>query len=437
MKKIVKYLIVLAFVMLLMPLFFVDSSAKELFDDEFFNSANTYNLSVERDSKYYKFSFDKNNKNDNLVDDKPTITILTHGLSGTAADYSKDRKGFAYNEHSLITALDRKEDSNIYHVVFSSEFNFKILKIVDKLTYETQEISHITDISKHSIILFSGYGTTGSNDYVYSQFNIMTSYILNDFKALKNNVLPMINLIGFSRGGLTNMQYALDHPDVVYSIFSFDSPYFSTSIADMDYAFKDIEPIEDNGGIYAIQDEKQYLSYYNRWNDNYELYEHIDANAIGMYQPLALMFYQLIYSFLTPLIVNNYSFYITMIYTMLQFGSRLFYECFQFAEVFKLLSRNFTEKGVLGLQKFMDEMKIENGEVYLYFDGLVDFDSQLARSDKYNYSYNGFKRFICKLSYANNNRYFTSARLDIYATHAIATYIEEAQEYVLNNIRMA
>ena len=436
MKKIVNYSFILAFILLLMPLFFVKAEAKELFDADFFNSANTFNLGVEKKSDYYKFSFDKNNKNNNKVEDKTKITFLTHGLSGTAADYSRNSNGFGYNEYSLITAIDRKEDSNIYVVNFYSEFSFKILKIVNKLTYETEEITNILDFSKHSIVLYSGYNTQGGNDYIYSQFNIMTSYILNDYKEVNNGFLPKINLVGFSRGGLTNIQYTLDHPDLVDSLYSLDSPYFSTSVADMDYNFKDIDPVVENDGIYDIQDEEQYLSYYNRWNNNYELYKNINANAIGMYQPLALMFYQLTYKFFYGFIENNQRLFAQIGYTFLEGFSSLFNMSFNMLEAIRALSRNFEGEGKVALYKFLDELVNEKGEIILYFDGLVDLDSQLARDDKNGYSYKGFNRFTYKLSFARDYYYRASSRDSMVATHAIAPYVEAAQEYILNSIEL-
>ena len=53
-------------------------------------------------------------------------------------------------------------------------------------------------------------------------------------KVANGGVLPKLNLIGHSRGGLTNMQYALDHPQMIDSMYSFDTPYIGTTIAELD-----------------------------------------------------------------------------------------------------------------------------------------------------------------------------------------------------------
>ena len=57
----------------------------------------------------------------------------------------------------------------------------------------------------------------------------MLSKIVYDVKELNGGILPKVNLIGHSRGGLTNLQYALDHPDLVDSLISIGTPYFGTT----------------------------------------------------------------------------------------------------------------------------------------------------------------------------------------------------------------
>ena len=62
----------------------------------------------------------------------------------------------------------------------------------------------------------------------------MLSKIVYDVKFLNGGELPKINLIGHSRGGLTNLQYALDHPDLVAGLYSMGTPYFGTDTGSTD-----------------------------------------------------------------------------------------------------------------------------------------------------------------------------------------------------------
>lgn len=94
-------------------------------------------------------------------------------------------------------------------------------------------VSSITDISKHIVVVFETPGSDESNDNVYYQFNYVISRIVYDVKILNEKKLPKLNLIGHSRGGLTNMQYALDHPDLVASLVSIGTPYFGSTTANI------------------------------------------------------------------------------------------------------------------------------------------------------------------------------------------------------------
>ncbi len=442
MNKAIKSIITLLFVGIIMPLLCINLFAEAGYDEDLFNSSNTYNLGVSKNDNYYKFSFDKNNKNNNAVDTNASITFLTHGLSGSAHDYAIDKitNSFGYSEYSIITKLKNKQDSNIYHVEFSAPFKFDIYKLTWSENFAEEKISHITDISKHSIVIFSGYSTTSGNDFIYSQFNMMASYIINDVKNLKSGVLPKVNLIGFSRGGLTNMQYALDHPDIVKSIFSFDTPYFAPIEALINYSiYEDGSGVVENGGIKDLGNNDIYMSYYNRWNDNYELYDDIFVGTIGLYQELPMILYQLLYNSI-QMYENqtNQDFIDFFTYIFLTLFSRFFYEAINAAEVTNLISRNlYTDEGKQAVKKFLTELEInKRSSITLYFDGLVDLDAQIGKDNINGYEYKGFDRFVHEITYDDYYIYPYTTRTRMVVTHAIAPYVTEAINYVLSNISM-
>ena len=438
MNKIIKSLIILLFVGIIIPLFFIKVDADEGFDESIFNNANTYNLGVSLQSNHYKFTFDKNNKNDNVVEESPSVTFFTHGLSGTAADLSRDtryeKNTFGYSESSILNALHNKVDSNIYLFKFTNSFNYEIYKIEGDTSYTFTKINHITDASKHSLVCFNGYNTSDSNDYVYSQFNIMASVVLSDLKEAKSGVLPKVNLIGHSRGGLTNLQYALDHPDLVDSIYSLNSPYFGTTIATIDYNLTTGEPLVDNPGIESIQSVDTYMTYYNRWNDNYEtLYKNIKCHAIGMYQNLELALYQLFYSIISNISFNEATDYI--IYSYLAVIAKMAHAAIHVIEWSKGFTRYMAnQEGKNALDKLISELYFDKTGEVLEFDGLVDLDSQLAKKD--NYSYKGFNRLCYKLTIIENRKYSNTARGGIAVTHAVAPFISDVVEYIKDTITL-
>ena len=106
-------------------------------------------------------------------------------------------------------------------------------------------------------------------------------------KITNGGVLPKLNLIGHSLGGLTNMQYALDHPQMIDSMYSFDTPYIGTTIAELDYNYADSSALElfnpeAAPGENDLANRDVYLKYLNRWNNNYdELYANIRVMALG------------------------------------------------------------------------------------------------------------------------------------------------------------
>ena len=146
---------------------------------------------------------------------------------------------------------------------------------------KTQTITKITDISKHIIIVFESSIPAGYNYQVYEEFNYMLSKIVYDVKLLNGGYLPKINLIGHSRGGLTNLEYVLDHPLMIGSVFSIGTPYFGS-----DTASTSIGEIIANecDGLHDIINRNIYINYYNRWAAYYEtLYSNIDYHALGGY----------------------------------------------------------------------------------------------------------------------------------------------------------
>lgn len=263
------------------------------------NMMNTIDFNFNNNSRY-----DMSKRNNNIVSNrKPMITVFTHGWDGHASDWSKNSNGFGYNQESLINKLINSQDSYLYVGSFYDEngdnsiynhYNYKLIDITSdyilknkiKLNDEKYTNSYITDISKHIIIVFDGVHTGLGHDYIYTQFNYMLSNVVYQVKQLNNGELPKINLIGHSRGGLTNLQYALDHPDMVYGLYSIGTPYLGTSIAELDINNLNgalADSFGESGiGERDLANYDVYSKFYNRWNNNYSyLYSNINVIALG------------------------------------------------------------------------------------------------------------------------------------------------------------
>ncbi|MBR2967506.1 MAG: leucine-rich repeat protein [Clostridia bacterium] len=174
----------------------------------------------------------------------------------------------------------------------------------------------LNDASKHIILIFEADSPTESNDYVYAQLEYVLDVISYQYLALAG-ILPTYNLVGFSRGGITNMQYALAHPYNVSAIYSIGAPYkgsaFGSATLDngknhpflslatysdkdvlysydvKDYTSSTVEELGESAklnytpGVVDIIEPKIYNSYMSFWNNNFDYYEHINFRPVGTY----------------------------------------------------------------------------------------------------------------------------------------------------------
>jgi len=296
-------------------------SGSSLSEQELYNATNTYNVdesyfvdgvfqpTTDPDRKdstaQYRITYDTSETNElaDQVMDVTQITVLTHGLDSGAFAWSNNYTGgsfdgaFASDDQSLISMISNAVGgANIYWAIMDDYDTFNLFDITDQ-TIEDNELTNgeiyddsdenqvagITDISKHIIIVFEAYESRESNDNIYYQFNYMMSKIVYDVKNLNGGFLPKVNLIGHSRGGITNLQYALDHPDLVSTLVSLATPYFGSTTARL---FGEMQMGECDG-LDDVVDAELYYSYNTRWNNNYDrLYKNIDAYAYGSYHTL-------------------------------------------------------------------------------------------------------------------------------------------------------
>lgn len=324
MKKSSKYVVIILAALMLFSVVqvfdFVHVKADETPSIEtLFEATNTYNLNgdVTRGTKtgytnpQYDFKFKMTEKNSNQTTAFPYVTVFTHGYKAHASDWcnnadrlkkgatSKDLKflytasSMAYNVamnvfsgNALIIRATVKDES-------STKPFFKLLleKVELDVAEEALPKIEIEDIAsnvsnKHLIVMFNGCHVDGSNANIYYQFNYMLSSILYKLKDNYGGKIPKVNLIGHSRGGLTNLQYALDHPDIVENLISIGTPYFGSSSATI---VKNLG-IMKGDGLKDITDEAVYESYQRTWNNGYESkYSKINAVAIGAYSTLPFL----------------------------------------------------------------------------------------------------------------------------------------------------
>lgn len=264
-------------------------------ETDLYDQTNTYKYNTgsygDLTIKDYFITNASGKTNERVTTAAPQITVITHGLDGRASHWSNIDGKFAYDSDSIMSRLDRellkagRSGANIYLAKMKYNKSFQLFDLKDDENrdgdnYEQNSTTtKITDNSKHIILVFEAHDSSAHNYEVYEDFNYMMSKIVYDVKLLNGGLLPKINLIGHSRGGLTNLQYTLDHPDMVASVFSIGTPYLGSNTAASEFGAL---VAKNSNGRKDIITSEIYNHFYDRWkNGNYSK---IPVYALGSYQ---------------------------------------------------------------------------------------------------------------------------------------------------------
>lgn len=428
---------------------------------------------------FYKQTYDmsKRKANAEVSTGAPQVTFITAGLNSYPRTWSNDHINvdFAEMENSILKLLQQKTECNIYFADFlpyedsDKWLDFKLYKlkkdnyslIADKNdpNYNVLANNKIIDNTKHSLVLMSPYMPSGPNDYIYSQFDIMASTVVSALRELDpEHKFPRVNLIGHSRGGLTNMQYALDHPDLVDSVFSLGTPYVGSTSASIDYHIMDGvgHGFSANPGERDIIDPDIYFGYMNRWNDNYDsLYKNIKVHALGGYQPIDMLIYQIIY----PKYLGKSKKQDERVALLLEaFGKMAFANALTpgmhnpllsfLGDVFDWLCSIFPEiehnttlvNGVTAVFDLLkDEFMLNPLDVNIDFlnDGLVDVFSQQGEDGKNRKQYyRGFKKYIKRFTLWNSDVNRASTPTMERVTHNLEAMDMDLLSYIMREINV-
>lgn len=184
------------------------------------------------------------------------VSVLTHGMGGTAADWiASDGTGKYYiDQHTLPYQLCHSLDRDGYRIpsitkqvdnyyVFTPGENGSLAKLVRNEGYDyyvPEAVSNASgiDVSSQMVFIYDGdlIGTEedGYKDQeIYKDFKASLNKIIVGIGLKQHGYLPKINLIGHSRGGLINLLYAYNYPDLVNNLISLGTPYMGSDWADL------------------------------------------------------------------------------------------------------------------------------------------------------------------------------------------------------------
>ena len=190
---------------------------------------------------------------------RSNVTVLTHGMGGNASHWLVRQNSVEENADNEIFVLSENKDSLPYalcnrddregdlgfplDVINTNVYKFGYddincttvklwkLELISDDNYEFRRKCSNDEIllDGQLVLLYEGnmgYSNfTISNQLAYEYFRNALNNILSKIAIQQYGYLPSINLIGHSRGGLVNLLYANDYPEIVNNLISLGTPF--------------------------------------------------------------------------------------------------------------------------------------------------------------------------------------------------------------------
>ena len=361
---------------------------------------------------------------DDYVNQVPEITVLTHGLGSYAKYWSNDininsGKDFAYNSSSLIDKIYTKLNGNVL-IYLAKCNNSKTFQLTQYNRYLTKicDTERLSDVSKHILLIYESFDSYASNDDVYEEFENVLDTISMQYKSITND-LPRFNLIGHSRGGITNIMYATEHPYNVAALFSLGTPYNGSVLGGIDSILDGLHFYNSNGefypGVQSILDYNEAIKIRDNWNEAYT--EDINMNVVAYGSMVSIDFIECVvedavngtsefssmlkpYFDLMQTVINVVRKHPNLIGGTVDFiqGLAMIANSFGinlYDEVLKNINPDLEgdityEEG----QKILGLYNVINGQAVIMDDLFIDLNSQLGFGFEDNINFNGFKRYV-------------------------------------------
>lgn len=416
-------------------------------------------------SNYKGEALDIYSKATSYKDVLPAITCLVHGQGGNVSNWSNEEGTFNYDDESLIEQIrmvagegaiiykaevqmkctDKIENHNVwktegnktyYHCTKSCERGFVLKQLTNENNrYVERVVDKITDFEHHAIILFeatSNYtngdktvviygGRISSHEIAYMELECVLDTILADYRYV-TGVLPKLNLISHSRGGILSMKYATEHPYNVSNLISMGTPYNGAIFAQSDWIIGGLglkDAIECPSGQDIVSQEMQ-TTLKTEWNNMLASNPTANINAVAIGSKASVDF---ISGMLAGDYLNEYtkikkSWLNDLLGALTKFSGAaiaklhedypiitdLIFQCVDIAvdigQVF--MGDNYTSEQIEALRQIIYNCEIAYGDLVIKDDLFIDFASQTATG------YEGFSRIEFVFTSANANYEKTS-----------------------------
>lgn len=167
------------------------------------------------------------NSSNNLAN----TTILTHGEIYGISVWSDTAEGtFEYNQNSMIENLRMNMNASVY-IMSLSEQQLYLRKVdVVKSAYVLTTVSAISN-RERNLIIFERVNNDNDFQNYYTEFSSAMSLLRSIMGEAQR-----FNLLGISGGGLVNMKYAVENPQIISQITSIATPYNGAALCSYDLA---------------------------------------------------------------------------------------------------------------------------------------------------------------------------------------------------------
>ena len=149
---------------------------------------------------------------------------------------------------------------------------------IGKLYIPSLNQNELIDFSKPLFLFYQGLDDASTVESYKSNYTLywhfaqaLDAFLYSYYQTF--GIVPKVNLIGHSRGGLVNMIYALNHPSLVASFMSVGTPYLGSDWAEVLYDFQEAivaanpNATVDHTPYYGVVGEAFANEYAAAWND--------------------------------------------------------------------------------------------------------------------------------------------------------------------------
>lgn len=236
------------------------------------------------------------------------VNVLTPGMGGSASDWIRKDCSYYYVDdftlpYQLCHANNRYNNLGFqlshsidnFYVFNTSESGCVGRLVLDETytegnRYQVEYLSHFEDDDPLSTMVFIYDGYLGNesdnentlNGVFYNRFKNALNVVLAGIAEKQCGYLPKINLIGHSRGGIINLLYAHDYPEIVSNLISLGTPYMGSEWADAYVYFKKAINGSDNFVSYDDMLDPNKPQYYAQFLDDID--DDVNSLAIGFDQ---------------------------------------------------------------------------------------------------------------------------------------------------------